>query len=238
MFDVGVDRHGDKRHVNEVHAPSADEEDESRTYYDEEGQVRSLFSGLAAQEYLVLKKGARVLATQKIQNIVSVGSIGTVVGFREADAAVQDNMVSEYEIGYGMDRASVQLDWGDVHKNREWPCVEFEQQGAKMLITVPPLLHTVEDNNGVVLCSRIQVPLILAYAMTIHRAQGQTLDAMIFSMKDVFAFGQIYTALGRVKNFSRVRITGSITSSAKLCDSKVVDFELSTVWTGIDNKPD
>lgn len=48
--------------------------------------------------------------------------------------------------------------------------------------------------------TRTQIPLRLAYAQTIHKAQGQTLSAAYIDLNAVFAEGHGYTALSRVAN--------------------------------------
>jgi ATP-dependent DNA helicase PIF1 len=54
---------------------------------------------------------------------------------------------------------------------------------------------------------RTQIPLRLAYACTIHRAQGATLDcAMIDIGANVFEFGQAYVALSRVKSLDSLYV--------------------------------
>lgn len=57
----------------------------------------------------------------------------------------------------------------------------------------------IEEDNKIIL-SFHQIPLKLAYASSIHRNQGQTLDYAEIDLKDVFSYGQVYTALSRVKN--------------------------------------
>lgn len=82
----------------------------------------------------------------------------------------------------------------EVPMNGSWPIVQF-QDGSKMLL--PPMDFTIENGEGIIEATRTQVPLILAWALSIHKSQGQTLERVKIDMGDIFEAGQAYVALSR-----------------------------------------
>lgn len=56
------------------------------------------------------------------------------------------------------------------------------------------------------IASRKQIPLKLAYAVTIHKCQGATLDRAEVDASEAFACGQVYVALSRVRNLSSLKL--------------------------------
>ena len=71
--------------------------------------------------------------------------------------------------------------------------------------------------------SRTQIPLKLAWALTIHRAQGMTLDKCICVLDNVFANGQAYVALSRVTSLAGLELQQFDARSVKASE-KVKEF--------------
>lgn len=73
-----------------------------------------------------------------------------------------------------------------------------------------------------------QFPLSLGYAMTIHRAQGKTLDAVVVDIsRGAFAHGQVYVALSRTRRSSDMHISVPLRPRDVIFDSRVLEFILS-----------
>lgn len=70
-----------------------------------------------------------------------------------------------------------------------------------------------------------QFPLILGYAMTIHKAQGKTLDSVIVDIsRGAFAHGQVYVALSRTRRASDMHIASPLRTRDVIFDNRVLDF--------------
>lgn len=74
-------------------------------------------------------------------------------------------------------------------------------------ITIDPMDWVIEE-NGKIKASITQVPLRLAWAITIHKSQGMSLDAAVMDLAQVFEYGQGYVALSRVRSLAGLYLLG------------------------------
>ena len=103
---------------------------------------------------------------------------------------------------------------GVVVSFQEYPVIRFKQGD----ILMKPHCWTSDQS------SILQLPLIYAWAITIHKAQGATLqEAEIDLGNDIFECGQTYVALSRVVDLSGLYLTGFNIHKIKL-HPKVVEF--------------
>ena len=99
------------------------------------------------------------------------------------------------------------------------PLVKF-LNGRELVIDYHIWEH--EENNKK-LFTISQIPLKLAYALTIHKSQGCSLDYAEIDLSDCFSPGQSYVALSRVKNLEGLSIIG-INFNKIITHPKAVSF--------------
>ncbi|WP_452220593.1 helix-turn-helix domain-containing protein [Lacinutrix salivirga] len=87
--------------------------------------------------------------------------------------------------------------------------------------TVDNVTKAITENK---IGSFTQMPLRLAWSITIHKSQGLTFEKAIIDAKDAFAHGQTYVALSRCKSLEGLVLKSKIDSSQIISDANVTTF--------------
>lgn len=120
---------------------------------------------------------------------------------------------------------------GRVEEVSEETVVVSDQDG--MLINVVPaewenFQYALDEESGEirqnVVGSFRQLPLRVAWAITIHKSQGLTFDNVIIDAAAAFAFGQVYVALSRCRSLEGIVLETPISTAAIYSDVHVSEF--------------
>ena len=157
---------------------------------------------LPADEMLSLKEGAQVmlLSNDAAKRWVN-GSIGKVIAIKE-NGNDSDVIAVELTDGSTVDVAP-----------HTWELFKFKYNNTTRRLT--------SDKIG----SFVQYPIMLAWAVTIHKSQGKTFDRVIIDIGEgTFAHGQLYVALSRCTTMSGIVLKRKIEKRHILIDRKISNF--------------
>lgn len=111
----------------------------------------------------------------------------------------------------------------DFEPVTEYPVVEFKNG---RVVTMAPDIWELRDGDKK-RASISQVPLRLAWAITVHKSQGMTLDAARIDLRKAFVEGMGYVALSRVKNLNNLYLSGINQMALRVSeDAQVIDLTL------------
>jgi ATP-dependent exoDNAse (exonuclease V) alpha subunit len=172
---------------------------------------------LPAEPVLELKIGAQVMfiknddsSTVKNPNGTGLlkrwvnGTIGTVVDLPSSGGVVVEVDGETFDVGRST--------WEKVR-------YEIDEQFDEALGRVKEVLVAVP------LAEFQQIPLRLAWAVTVHKSQGQTYDEVVIDMgRGAFSPGQTYVALSRVRSLEGLYLTRAIRMSDIMVDADVLRF--------------
>lgn len=105
----------------------------------------------------------------------------------------------------------------------DYPIVELHD-GRK--IVIEPATWELRDGDKK-RASIVQIPLRLAWAITVHKSQGMTLDAARVDLRRAFVEGMGYVALSRVRSLATLSLTGMNSMAIRVSPEAVaIDGEL------------
>lgn len=175
-----------------------------------------LLMNVMAPKVLDLRINAQVMLIKNMDDTLVNGSLGKVIAFSdektfdmtdlgEFDDKADDAMAKARRKLKGFSRDAEH----ESTTNQKFPVVQFmSNSGAPRVILCQPEDWKVELPNGEIQAKRSQLPLILAWALSIHKAQGQTLERVQVNLGKVFERGQAYVALSRATSQAGLRVQG------------------------------
>ncbi|ALF60292.1 AAA family ATPase [Psychrobacter urativorans] len=185
--------------------------------------VETLKKTVRTQDELILKVGAKVMFIKNNTELgVSNGTMGELVGFAavkveddssKSDALIDDDANTDSKSKAKVDKKEKSKEKKKVAITKKMPVVRLNT-GRE--VVAEPEEWIIEDEHGEVLASYEQVPLCLAWAITIHKSQGMTLDAAEIDLSRTFELGQGYVALSRLKSLAGLQLLGMNEMSLQL----------------------
>lgn len=168
-------------------------------------KVEALLDRLIAPRTIALKVGAQVMLIKNlVQGELVNGSVGRIVGFSTSRDALKKGMAiaqTESQNDAGRDKPIVPEE--TYRSTHVWPVVQFE--GGRTLLCIPSTFD-VNNADGQMEARREQIPLILAWALSIHKSQGQTLQRVRVNLSRIFEKGQAYVALSRATSMDTLQV--------------------------------
>ncbi|EGX90812.1 DNA repair and recombination protein pif1 [Cordyceps militaris CM01] len=191
-----------------------------------------LLANMMAPKSIDLKVGAQVMLIKNLDGSLVNGSVGRVIGFSDEktfqkNKGIMDDTVEDLatkrarkKLGSFSRDSELTTSW------KEYPMVQFPSGSDDRLgrvLLCQPEEWTVELPNGEIQAKRTQLPLILAWALSIHKAQGQTLERVTVNLSRIFEKGQAYVALSRATSQDGLRVLG-FDKHKVMAHPKVVEF--------------
>ncbi|KAL1961677.1 hypothetical protein VTN77DRAFT_1315 [Rasamsonia byssochlamydoides] len=203
-------------------------------------QIRDkLLANCMAPPVIQLKKGAQVMLIKNMEDTLVNGSLGRVVAFMDettfdyyrtheddyiADAGDLSDEEKANRTRKRIRALAHKEKEGGISTSRKWPLVCFVQpDGTERHLLCQPETWKIELPNGEVQAQRQQIPLILAWALSIHKAQGQTLQRVKVDLGRVFEKGQAYVALSRATSQEGLQVSG-FDPKKVMVHPKVIEF--------------
>jgi ATP-dependent DNA helicase PIF1 len=177
----------------------------------------AFFKSALVPDRVILKVGAQVMLTKNLpeESLVN-GSRGVVKHFINKEQSIANLAARTAKLSFDNNNArqimKAQLETiQNGPATAAYPVVLF-CNGKELLCCPTQFKHRIYMTGE---CRRMQVPLKLAWALTVHKSQGATLDKVKVDLNGCFSPGQCYVALSRAKSTAGLQITGFTDDTVK-----------------------
>lgn len=148
--------------------------------------TRQLDTALMAPKVLEVCVGARVASCANLSDgnkDVPNGTIGTIVRFESVPTHGSNGKATKVPV----------------------VCFDAVRGPVEMVVTATDMKLQSVARDGAY-ASRFQIPLVLAWAVTVHRCQCLSMDAAVMDLAPCFVSGMVYVALSRVRSMEGVHV--------------------------------
>eukprot|EP01133_Synstelium_polycarpum_P012907 gene12907-15161_t len=187
--------------------------DPHRNRVEEENTRRIMELDGAAQEYEAMDEGTEPYLGM-LKNMQAPTNLTLKVG---SQVILLKNLDFECELVNGS--RGVVISWSDT-SDEVLPIVRFTN-GTERVISREVWKIEV---GGLKMASRSQVPLSLAWALSIHKSQGMSIDKLIIDLQGTFEYGQAYVALSRATSLEGLQLKSPLQPSQLKVSKEVVEF--------------
>ncbi|CAJ0898298.1 7489_t:CDS:2 [Entrophospora sp. SA101] len=165
------------------------------------GQIQKLVHNCLALHELELKRGSQVMLIKNIRKDLVNGSRGVIVGFY---------LKTTKKKYYNGEDEHIEFDQEDL-----LPIVKFTKNREETIgVAEWNLIETIETDD---------IPLLPAWAITIHKSQAQTVERLKVDLNNVFASGHVYVALSRAMSLGSLQVL-NFSKDKVVADPKAIMF--------------
>ena len=160
---------------------------------------------LQCPKMLATKKGMQVVLLHNLNTAQGLcnGTRGVIIGYTQPNAHLIDQLLHAETRNEEARKAYMKM------RMQKVPLFHFmSPTGQRRTVPIGPHAWEQRVNNGTCKITRTQIPLAPAWALTVHKCQGMTLDKVVTDLGQVFEEGMAYVALSRARSLNSLQVNG------------------------------